>query len=112
MVSLHTERISDLAIVECNGRIVHSDSAFALRDEVYSLEDAKFIALDFSGVSAIEGGGLGMLIFLQRWAFDRDIHLEVINAPKKLWERLAMAYAQCYSSMDHLFEKRWGFEVN
>ena len=95
MVRLQTERVSDMVIVQCSGRIVQSDSAFALRNEVMAQEDAKFILLDFTGVSAIEGGGLGMLIFLQRWAIDRDIELEVVNGSREVSQRLETAYAQC-----------------
>lgn len=91
MLNLHTERIEDVAIVECNGRLVQSDSAFALRNAVTSQEDAHVILLDLSGVSSVEGGGLGMLIFLERWAYDRDIRFKLFNPTKSVRERLELA---------------------
>jgi len=91
MLSLHIENVDDLAIVECKGRIVRSEAAFALREAVASQEDARIILLDLSGVSAIEGGGLGMLMFLQRWAFDHDIRLKLFNPVKSVWDRLELA---------------------
>ena len=93
MLSLHTERLQDVAVVECNGRIVQSDSAFALRDAVMSQEDARTILLDLSGVSAVEGGGLGMLMFLERWAYDHDIRFKLFNPTRAVRERLDLANA-------------------
>jgi anti-anti-sigma regulatory factor len=91
MLSLHSEKIDDVAVVECNGRIVQSDSAFALRKAVMSQDDARVILLDLSGVSAVEGGGLGMLMFLERWAYDHDIRFKLFNPTKAVRERLELA---------------------
>jgi anti-anti-sigma regulatory factor len=91
MLSLHSERVEDVAVVECNGRIVRSDSAFALRDMVMSQKDARIILLDLSGVSAVEGGGLGMLMFLERWAYDHDIRFKLFNPKRSVRERLELA---------------------
>lgn len=56
-----------------------------------SQEDANIILLDLSGVSAIEGGGLGMLMFLERWAYDHDIRFKLFNPKKAVRERLDLA---------------------
>jgi hypothetical protein len=64
MLVLHVEKIGDLAVVECEGRIARSEEAFKLREAVTSLRKARIIVLDLSEVRAIEGGGLGMLLFL------------------------------------------------
>jgi anti-anti-sigma factor len=91
MLSLHTNRINDVAIIECQGRIVHSEAAFALRSAVTSQDDARLILLDLSDVLAIEGSGLGMLLFLRRWAHDHDIHLKLFNPHKSVSDRLEIA---------------------
>jgi len=85
------ERIGDVAVIECKGRIVQSDGAFALRNAVMSEEDARIILLDLSGVTAIEGGGLGMLMFLERWAYDHDIGFKLFNPTGSVWDRLQQA---------------------
>jgi ABC-type transporter Mla MlaB component len=79
MLAVGTERIGDLAVVECQGRIVRSEDAFKLRDTVTPLGHSRIIALDLSSVSAIEGGGLELLQFLRRWAYDREIQLKLFN---------------------------------
>lgn len=91
MLSLHIESIGDMAVIECEGRIVQSDAAFKLREAVHLQRDARIIVLDLSEVSAIEGGGLGMLIFLQRWAQDHDIRLKLFNPRQSVRNRLEQA---------------------
>jgi anti-anti-sigma regulatory factor len=73
MLNVTVENIGELAVVECEGRIVQSEAAFKLREAVTSQTDARIVVLELSEVHAIEGGGLGMLVFLQRWARDHNI---------------------------------------
>ena len=88
MLKINVDNIGDLAVVECEGRIVQSDAAFRLRDAVTLQGDARTVVLDLSEVNAIEGGGLGMLVFLQRWAQDRDIRFKLFNPSRSVRERL------------------------
>jgi anti-anti-sigma regulatory factor len=88
MLNISIEKIGDLAIVECEGRIVQSDAAFKLREAVTSQSGARTVVLELSEVSAVEGGGLGMLLFLQRWAHNHDIRFKLFNPSKFVRERL------------------------
>jgi anti-anti-sigma regulatory factor len=60
-------------------------------DAVTSQENARVVVLDFTDVNALEGGGLGMLIYLQRWARDHDIRLKLFNPSRSVRERLEAA---------------------
>ncbi len=91
MLSVQIESICDLAVVECEGRIVQSEAAFRLREAVTSQRDARIIVLDLSEVRAIEGSGLSMLGFLQRWDYDHDIRLKLFNPSKSVQNRLEHA---------------------
>jgi anti-anti-sigma factor len=93
MLSLHVESVDDVAIVECRGRIVRSEAAFKLRDAVISQSHARVIWLDLSEVSAIEGGGLGMLLFLQKWAQSHNIQLKLFNPVRSVKDRLTVTGA-------------------
>ena len=93
MLSIHCDRIGDVAVLQCEGRIVRSDAAFKLRDEVTAQLDARVIVLDLSEVTSIEGGGLGMLLFLERWALDHEIELKVFNPSNSVRHRLEQAQA-------------------
>jgi len=88
MVGIHIETFGDLAVVECEGRIVNSDAAFALRNAVTSQTGARIVILDLSEVDAIGGGGVGMFAFLQRWANDHHIRLKLFNPSRSLRQRL------------------------
>jgi anti-anti-sigma regulatory factor len=91
MLRIHTETIGEVAVIECEGRIVRSEAAFELRNAVNLQSDARIIFLDLSEVTAIEGGGLGMLVFLQRWTHDHDIRLKLFNPRRSVRDRLESA---------------------
>ncbi len=89
MLAINAEKLNDLAVVECKGRIVRSESVFKLRDYVQSQAPAKVIAVDLSAVDEIGGGGLGMLAFLQRWASERGIRFKLFSPSRAVMKGLA-----------------------
>jgi len=91
MLRIYIENIGEMAVIECEGRIVRSEDAFKLRNAVNLQSDARIIVLDLSEVSAIAGGGLGMLVFLQQWAYDHDIRLKLFNPRLSVRDRLEHA---------------------
>ena len=93
MLKLNIDNIGEVAVVECEGRIVHSDAAFKLREVVTLQSDARTVVLDLSQVDAIEGGGLGMLVFLQRWAQDHDIRFKLFNPCRSVRDRLKKVHS-------------------
>jgi hypothetical protein len=100
---VHIEKIDEMAVVECGGRLGRSDAAFRLRNAVTSQAAARISLIDLLAATPIEGGGLGMLVFLQRWAHDHHIQLKLFNPKKFARERLERTnsmpvYVHCYSS--------------
>ncbi|MFZ0136615.1 MAG: STAS domain-containing protein [Candidatus Sulfotelmatobacter sp.] len=91
MLSVHIENIGEMAVIECEGRIVRSEAAFELRKAVNLQSDARIIILDLSEVTAFEAGGLGMLVFLQRWTLDHDIRLKLFNPRTSVRQSLERA---------------------
>jgi anti-anti-sigma regulatory factor len=79
MLKIHVDNLGELAVVDCRGRIIRSESVFQLRDAVMAQSFARVIALDLYEVEAIGGGGLGMLAYLQRWANERSIELKLFT---------------------------------
>jgi len=88
MLAIHVDNLGDLAVVECTGRIVHSESVFKLRDAVLAQTSSRIIVLELSEVEAIGGGGLGMLVFLECWARDHDIQFQLSNPSRAVVEGL------------------------
>jgi anti-anti-sigma regulatory factor len=93
MFDLRVVKIGQVAVVHCEGRIVRSDAAFQLRDAVTQQGDARVVLLDLSGVETLEGGGLGMLLFLQMWARDHRIQFKVLDPPQSV--RRSLERARC-----------------
>jgi anti-anti-sigma regulatory factor len=95
MFSTDVVQWSDVAVVQCQGRLVRSDAAYSLRNAVIAQASSRTIVLDLSLVSAIEGGGLGMLVFLQRWTKDNGIELRLFNPCSTVRHNLERAAALC-----------------
>ncbi len=79
MFAVHVEKIGDVAIIQCEGRMIGSDAAFQLHDEVRRQEDSNFVLLDFSELSFMGGNVLDMLVCLQAWAREHDIQFRLFN---------------------------------
>jgi len=88
MLTLRIEHIGDMAIVECKGRIVRRDATLKLREAVMAQQNVRIVLLDLTKVGAIEGGGLGMLWFLQRWTDDHGIQFKLYNPIRRVRDGL------------------------
>ena len=88
MLSIYIDNIGEMAVLQCEGRIVRSEAALQLRQAVSSQAGSRIIVLDLSEVPAIEGGGLGMLVFLQHWALYRGIQFKLFNPRQSVRDRL------------------------
>jgi anti-anti-sigma regulatory factor len=80
-----------MAVVQCEGRLVQSETAFKLREVVTSQTDARIVVLDLSGVSAIGGFGFGVLVFLRQWAREHNIRFLVSDPSNPVQSRLSRA---------------------
>jgi len=89
---INVETIGEIAVVQCAGRLVHSDAAFRLRDIILSHANARVVVVDLSEVDAIEGGGLGMLAHIQRWARDHNLKLKLFNPSNRVQDGLNRAW--------------------
>jgi hypothetical protein len=72
MPSVRVDKVGEMAIIECAGRFVRTETALKLRDAVTSQTDAHVVVLDLTEMHAI-GGRSGVLVLLQRTA--REDHV-------------------------------------
>jgi anti-anti-sigma regulatory factor len=100
MLNVTVANIGELAVVSCEGRIVQRESAYKLREAVTSQTDARIVVLELSEVRAIGGGGLGMLVFLQRWAQYHHIRFLLFHPSMSVQNKLrrARSIAEFYIS--------------
>lgn len=81
MLTVHIKNIGDMAVIECEGRIVRSEAALKLREAVNSQRDDRIIVCLISRKSPpSKGGGLGMLVFLERGAHDHAVQSSPVCA--------------------------------
>ena len=88
MLNVTVENIGDLAVVECEGKIVRSEAVLKLREAVTSQTDARIVVLALSEVRAIESAGLSMLMNLRRWARSHNIRFLLFNPSKSVRDGL------------------------
>jgi anti-sigma B factor antagonist len=76
-LSLETRNLGDVIIVYCQGRIVYRHEAAELSRLVGEvLKQTSRLVLDLSGVSNIDGAGIGELALLQILAQNRNVNLK------------------------------------
>jgi anti-anti-sigma regulatory factor len=93
MWGVHVEKIGDVAIIRCEGRMIGSDAAFKLRDEVREQKDSNFVLLDLSELSLLGEDVLGMLVFLQAWTRGLGIQLKLFDPPADVRRRLQQLHS-------------------
>src|SRR5215470_17854592 len=82
------EQTSDVAVVRCSGRLVRGEALDILKHAVTSLSRLRVVVLDLSEVEMLDGGGLGMLVFLHKWTRAAGVQLKVVNPSSLALEML------------------------
>jgi len=108
-MSLHikSEQTGDVAVLQCAGRIVRGEALHLLKNAVTGLNQPRVVVLDLTEVEMVDGGGLGMLVFLHRWTRDNDIQLKLVNPSSFVREMLGRTRLTCVfniSSVDDAVE--------
>lgn len=81
MLKVHTRNLGNVAVVCLQGRIVHGETA-SLREAVYAQSQVGSVVLDLAKVTAVDAGGLGMMLELRRYAESKGIGLRLMNVSK------------------------------
>jgi anti-anti-sigma factor len=75
------ERLQDVAVVRCSGRLVRGAALDAFRRRIEQLDRLRVLVLDLSEVDHVDAGGLGTLLLVRRWAIDNSARLKLVNPP-------------------------------
>jgi anti-anti-sigma factor len=115
-MSLHikSEQAGDVTVLQCAGRIVRGEALQLLKDAVTSLRQARVIVLDLSAVEMLDGGGLGILVFLHCWTRDNGLQLKLVNPSNFALEMLEQTGLTSFlhvSSVDHGVEVPCNFDT-
>ena len=77
------------AVVHSIGRIVVGETD-VLRKAVLAQANRRTVVLDLTSVDAIDGSGIGLLVFLQGWARAVGIDLRLMNPTRNVRELLEL----------------------
>jgi anti-anti-sigma factor len=75
--------------------LVRGNPILALRDAVTQHHDARIIVLDLTTLENMDGGGLGMLVMLYRWAREHHVQIKLVNANPFVREMLDRTRLSC-----------------
>jgi anti-anti-sigma factor len=75
------ERIGDVAVVRCSGRMVRGAALDDFRRGIEQLDRLRVLVLDLSEVQLIDAGGLGTLLLVRRWATQNSAKLKLVDPP-------------------------------
>jgi anti-anti-sigma factor len=105
--TIKRQQTGDVAILQCAGRIVRGEPLHFLKDAVTSLKNPRMVVLDLSEVEMLDGGGLGMLVFLHRWTRENGIQLKLVNPAslvREMLDRTRLSGFFNISSIDDVFD--------
>jgi len=75
------ERIEDVAVVRCSGRMVRGAALDNFRRRIEQLDRLRVLVLDLSEVQLLDAGGLGTLLLVRRWATQSSAKLKLVDPP-------------------------------
>jgi anti-sigma B factor antagonist len=104
---IRKEQTGDVAVLQCQGRLVRGEPIYALREAVTSFPEARIVVLDLSGLETMDGGGLGMLVMLHRWTRDHGTTLKLVNPSafvRELLDRTRLVCVFDIASVDDAVE--------
>lgn len=81
MLKVHAKKLGTVAILCLQGRFVRGETA-ALRNAVQAQLSVGAVILDFTRVTTIDAGGLGVMLQLREQAQAKGIDLKLMNVTK------------------------------
>jgi anti-anti-sigma regulatory factor len=81
MFGVHKEKMGDVSVILCKGRMVGAVAAFKLGEEVKRQGDARVVLLDLSELVSLGGEVMMMLVVLQMWTRGLGIQLKLFDPP-------------------------------
>ena len=80
-LKFQVERLQDVAVVNCSGRMVRGTALDEFRRRIEQLECVRVLVLDVSEVEQLDAGGLGALLQVRRWATQKSAKMKLVTPP-------------------------------
>ncbi len=92
MLKITVQKLGDIRVLRCHGRIVAGDAGSILSNAVLSQQHTGMLVIDLARVDHIDAGGLGVLLGLRELAHSRAITFKLMNATKRVEEILEITH--------------------
>lgn len=90
-LQIERRTFGEITILDCTGRIVvRREAEFLFDAAAFAIERSRSVLLNLSGVSAVDVGGLGILVLLHRFAETFSCNLKLCNANPQVAEIVAL----------------------
>ncbi len=103
MLKVHARNLGNVAFLCMQGQIVNGETE-TLRKAVYSQSDVSTVVLDLAQVSAVDAGGLGVMLELREQVQAKGISFKIMNVSKLVGQVLEV------TRLDSVFEVTSGVE--
>ena len=104
MLKVHCRNLGTVVVHCLEGRVVRGETV-PLRNAVHSQSEVSAVLLDFARVSAIDAGGLGVMLELREQTQSKGIAFRLINVTKLVSRILEI------TRLNSVFEITSGAEV-
>lgn len=81
MLKVYSRMLGDVAVLSLQGRLVNGETR-SLRDAVRAQSNVSAVVLDLARVTAIDAGGLGVMLDLRRQSALSGIGFKLMNVSK------------------------------
>jgi anti-anti-sigma factor len=81
MLEVHAKNLGNVAVLCLQGQIVIGETE-VLREAVHSLSDVSAVILDLGRITAVDAGGLGVLLELREQTESKGVRFELMNVTK------------------------------
>jgi anti-anti-sigma factor len=85
MLKVHAKKLDAVEFLCLEGRIVNGETEVLRSVVQLASDDTSEIVLDLSNVSVVDAHGLGVLLQLREQTLAREIHFELRNVSKPLY---------------------------
>ena len=97
MLKVHAQNLEKVAVLRLRGRIVRGETE-VLRKAVEAQSEARVVVLDLARVTAIDAGGLGLMLQLRQQTEAKGSRFELMNVTRWVGQVLAV------TRLDSVFE--------
>ena len=94
MLKITVQKLGDISVLRCNGRIVAGDAGSILRKAVLSQRHTRMLVIDLARVERIDAGGLGVLLGLREATRSSATMFKLMNATKGVEKILELTRLQ------------------